>query len=120
MLAVTLVAFGTSLPELVTGLTAIAKGHPGLLVGNIIGANILNVLFVIGASAAASPLRVPVEFFYLHLPVMMVALGLFGLYVKQRRETFLRWQGLLLVTLFVAYYATLMLLMLAGRLKPEA
>ena len=105
VLAVTLIAFGTSLPELVTGVTAIIKGHPELLVGNIVGANILNVLFVVGASAAAAPLRVPVEFFYLHLPVMMIALGLFSLYVTQRGEMFRRWQGLPLVGLFVAYYA---------------
>ncbi|MEM6855763.1 MAG: sodium:calcium antiporter, partial [Planctomycetota bacterium] len=56
VIASTIVALGTSLPELVTGLTAIRKGHPELLVGNVIGADILNVLFVIGVSACAADL----------------------------------------------------------------
>ncbi|MHC4986477.1 MAG: sodium:calcium antiporter, partial [Planctomycetota bacterium] len=74
VLAVTVVALGTSLPELATGLASVIKGHPELLVGNVLGANILNVLFVIGAAATATPLEVPPDFFYLHLPVMLGAM----------------------------------------------
>ena len=55
VLAVTLVAFGTSLPEFVTAVAAVIKGHVDLSVGNIIGADILNVLFVTGAAATAAP-----------------------------------------------------------------
>jgi cation:H+ antiporter len=55
IIAATLVAFGTSLPELVTAITAARKGHGELAVGNIIGADILNVLFVVGVSAAVTP-----------------------------------------------------------------
>jgi cation:H+ antiporter len=119
VLAVTLVAFGTSLPELITAVMAILKGHPELLVGNIVGANILNILFVIGASASAVPLRVPVLFFYLHLPVMLVALILFRAYVTGRSERFRRWQGVPLVVLFVGYYATLMILVSLGVISTE-
>ncbi|MBN1943389.1 MAG: calcium/sodium antiporter [Phycisphaerae bacterium] len=117
VLAVTLVAFGTSLPEFVTAIASILKGHPELLVGNIIGANILNVLFVIGASAAAVPLRVSRPFFYLHLPVMLAALALFRLYVARKNNRFERWQGVPLLLLFGGYYAALFVLVATGVLK---
>ena len=55
IISATLVAFGTSLPELVTAITAVRRGHGELAVGNIIGADILNVLFVAGVSASATP-----------------------------------------------------------------
>ena len=55
IIAATLVAFGTSLPELITAVTAARRGHGDLAVGNIVGADILNVLFVAGAAAAVTP-----------------------------------------------------------------
>lgn len=119
VLAVTLIALGTSLPELVTAIMSILKGHPELLVGNIVGANILNVLFVVGASATAVPLKVPVEFFYLHLPVMMLSLLLFRLYVAWPGERFHRWFGLPLLVLFAGYYTTLLVLVHLGVLRLE-
>jgi len=114
MIAATLVALGTSLPELVVGLTAIRRGHPELLVGNVIGADILNVLFVVGAAAVASPLPV-VEahpspamarvFLYLHLPVMLGVLLLFRVFIFSavRRGSFRRWYGYPLLAIYVGY-----------------
>lgn len=111
VLAVTLVAFGTSVPELATAIASIVKGHPELLIGNVIGADILNVLFVIGASTAATPggLEVHPTFVQLHLPVMMGALGLMGVYIFAGRSRFHRWQGAPLLALYVAYYVVLVL-----------
>src|SRR5690606_605446 len=77
IIAATLIAFGTSLPELVTALMSIRRGAMDLLVGNIIGADILNVLFVAGASAVAAPLLVPDIFFTLHFPAMILVLVVF-------------------------------------------
>jgi cation:H+ antiporter len=76
IIAATLVAFGTSLPEFVTGITAARKGHGELAVGNVIGANILNVLFVVGASAAVTRggLAAPVAFFKIFFPAMLFML----------------------------------------------
>jgi cation:H+ antiporter len=108
ILAATLVAFGTSLPELVTALMAIIRGHPELLVGNIVGADILNVLFVVGASATATPLKVPVDFFYLHLPAMMLALVLLRVYIFTSRDRFHRWQGVPLLLLYVGFVTVLL------------
>ncbi len=112
VIAATLVALGTSLPELVVGLTAIRKGHPELLVGNVIGADILNVLFVIGAAALAMPLAItepgtkqPYIFLWLHLPTMLLMLGLFRLYINRATRTghFSRWMGAPLVVMYVVY-----------------
>jgi cation:H+ antiporter len=112
VVAATLVAVGTSMPEMVVGLASILKGSPELLVGNVIGADILNVLFVVGASAAARPLPViepgtalPEIFLLLHLPVMLVVLALFRVYIFRavRRGSFERWMGYPLLLLYAFY-----------------
>jgi cation:H+ antiporter len=114
VIAATLVALGTSLPELVIGLTSIRKGHGELLVGNVIGADILNVLFVIGASATAANLpiiehgtKVPEIFLYLHLPAMLLILGLFRIFIRSAtgRGHFQRWFGLPLLLIYIVYAA---------------
>lgn len=112
VIAATLVAFGTSLPELVVGMTAIYRGHGELLVGNIIGADILNVLFVVGAAAVARPLfiisenaNVPEILLYLHLPTMLIMITLFMVYISAavRRGSFRKWYGYPLLGLYVTY-----------------
>lgn len=79
IIAATLVAFGTSLPELVTAITAARRGHGELAVGNVVGADILNVLFVAGASAAATPsgLKAGGHFFLVLFPTMLFILLVF-------------------------------------------
>jgi len=116
ILAVSLVAFGTSLPELVTGVTAVAKGHPEIMIGNVIGANILNVLFVVGFAATARPLAVPVTFYLLHFPVMLTILLLFRIYIFSSRRNFRRWQGGLLLGIYTAYIVGLYVLGMGGQL----
>jgi len=61
VIALTFVALGTSLPELVTAITALAKGHSALSLGNIIGANIFNLVLVSGLSITLNPFNLPVE-----------------------------------------------------------
>jgi len=112
VIAATLVALGTSLPELVIGLTSIVKGHKEILVGNIIGADVLNVLFVVGASAVAAPLplleseaSVPDILFRLHLPAMLLILVLFRVFIHfaVKWGSFRRWQGIPLVLIYLFY-----------------
>jgi len=103
VIAATVVALGTSLPELVTAIAAVIKGHPGLLVGNVIGADILNVLFVIGASAAAVPLRVDPIFYWFLIPVMMIVLALLRIWIFFPGGTFRRWQGVPLLGVYVIF-----------------
>ena len=86
IISATLVAFGTSLPELVTAITAVRRGHGALAVGNIIGADILNVLFVAGVSAAATDggLQADGQFFQFLFPAMLFILIVFrvGIFVS--------------------------------------
>ena len=114
VIASTIVALGTSLPELVTGITAIRKKHPELLVGNVIGADILNVLFVIGFSALAADLpildesaRSPAVFLLIPIPTMMIMLVFMRLCIFRATRTghFSRWMGTPLVAMYVAYLA---------------
>ena len=104
VIAATLVAFGTSLPELITAVTAIRKKHPEIVLGNVIGADVLNCLFVIGASAFARPLAVPRTFFLFHFPAMLLILWSFRLFgATARGGVFRRWHGGVLLGLYVAY-----------------
>jgi cation:H+ antiporter len=104
VIAATMVAFGTSLPELMTAIAAIRKGHPEITVGNIVGADVLNVLFVIGAAAAASPLLIPMNFYYFHFPAMLIILYSFRVFISMNREgVFYRWQGFWLLGVYLAY-----------------
>lgn len=79
IVAATIVAFGTSLPELVTAITAVRKNQGELAIGNVIGADILNILFVSGAAAAvtSSGLAAHPVMFRLQFPAMLIILGLF-------------------------------------------
>lgn len=81
LIAATLVALGTSFPELVTGVTAVLKGHGEIAIGNVVGADILNVLFVAGAAASVTPngLAADPHFFTLLFPAMLGILVVFKL-----------------------------------------
>ena len=104
IIAATLVAFGTSLPELVTALTAVRKGHAGLAVGNVIGADILNVLFVAGAAAAVTPagLAAPVQFFRFLFPAMLLILVVFRIGIRFSRDSLKRPFGVVLLGIYCA------------------
>jgi cation:H+ antiporter len=104
VVAATMVALGTSLPELMTAIAAVRKGHPEITVGNIVGADVLNVLFVIGAAAAASPLAVPMNFYYFHFPAMLIILFSFRLFISMNKDgIFHRWQGYWLLGVYLCY-----------------
>ncbi len=107
VIASTIVALGTSLPELVTGMQALRKGHAELLVGNVIGADILNVLFVIGASAVAAPLAIAESpsILYIALPTMMAMLIYFRLCIFKAAKDgyFSKWMGWPLLIGYVAF-----------------
>lgn len=105
IIAATLVAFGTSLPELMTSLTAVRKGHGELAVGNVTGANILNILFVVGSSAAVSKsgLLVSQHFFKLQIPIMLLVLGTFYLFTKRDKDHITKFQGGILLGIYILY-----------------
>ncbi len=72
IIGLTIVACGTSLPELATSLIAAIKKQPDLSVGNIVGSNIFNVLLILGASALISPIQVAPDILFRDVPVMLV------------------------------------------------
>jgi cation:H+ antiporter len=105
IIAATLVAFGTSLPELITAVTAVRKGHGELAVGNIVGADVLNVLFVVGLSASVTKggLIVPVEFYRLQFPAMMIILIAFRIFAKSKNDVISTKEGLFLAGIYLVY-----------------
>jgi cation:H+ antiporter len=104
VIAATMVAFGTSLPELMTAIAAVRKGHPEICVGNVVGADVLNCLFVIGAAATARPLAIPPNFFYFHFPTMLIILYSFRLFISINRDGwFKKWQGVWLLSVYGIY-----------------
>ena len=106
VIAATLVAFGTSLPELMTAISAMRKGQPQIMVGNVVGADVLNCLFVIGAAALARPLAVPVNFFTFHFPAMLLILYSFRVFIAINRDGwFKRWQGGWILGIYLVYLA---------------
>ncbi len=104
IIGATLVAFGTSLPELVTAMTAVKKGYGELAVGNIIGADILNVLFVAGAAATVTEggLAAPAHFFQILFPAMIFILLVFRIGVICCKKELKRSFGVMLLGTYVA------------------
>jgi len=105
VIALTIVAFGTSLPELVTSVQAARRGHGDLAIGNIIGADVLNALFVAGASAAVSAegLAVGMPFFWLSFPTMIAVLLVFRVGILVCRDQLTRGFGIVLLGCYLAY-----------------
>lgn len=107
IIAATLVAFGTSLPELVTVVTASLKGHGELGLGNVVGADILNVLFVAGAAAAVTPngLEASKHFFIIFFPAMLFVLVLLRVALSASKQKIGRVYGILLLLTYIAVTA---------------
>ena len=107
IIGLTLVAGGTSLPELATSITAALKKKPGIAVGNVIGSNLFNIFFVLGCSATVSPLPLG-GITNLDLTVLMASALLFGLVGWFfRKRTITRPEGALMVAGYVVYTAYL-------------
>ena len=100
-IGLTIVALGTSLPELVTSVTAARKGIADIAIGNIVGSNIFNILFVVGLSA----LIIPVPFSAAFLTDMLIALGVaaFLLIVSIPKQKLTRVGGGLMLIGYIAY-----------------
>jgi cation:H+ antiporter len=107
-ISATIVALGTSLPELVTSLIAIRKGEIDLSVGNIIGSNIINIALILGISAIITPIPLAgvVSFDILFL---LGSTFLLLLFISSSRRTILkRWHGIVFVVLYLLYLVILL------------
>ncbi|WP_416172131.1 calcium/sodium antiporter [Actimicrobium sp. CCI2.3] len=107
VVGLTIVAFGTSAPEMAVSTGAVLNGQTDIAIGNVVGSNIFNVLFILGISALVAPLIVHVQLIRQEVPIMigsallLVALGLDG--------TLSWWEGILLLVLMVVYTVFLIL-----------
>jgi cation:H+ antiporter len=105
----TIVAVGTSLPELATAVVAVRKGNTDLAIGNVIGSNIFNIFWVLGLSATISPMDFnPEDNFSIFVNIGCSAV-LFALLFIGKRQTLQKWQGGLLLLAYMAYISYLMI-----------
>ena len=103
LVGLTIVAIGTSLPELVTSITALKKGENQLVIGNVIGSNIFNILFVLGASSAIS--RIPLDSSMLIDVVFMMGVTILCFIFGKTQDKYDKKEGVILIALFIAYMA---------------
>ena len=102
IIALTLVAFGTSIPEVATCVVAIRQGHGALAVGNILGADIMNICWVAGASATANDLKLQREELFFMFPSLFIVV-LSMLLLLRLGYSMTRKKGIILLVLYVAY-----------------
>ncbi|MFB6097566.1 MAG: calcium/sodium antiporter, partial [Salinibacter sp.] len=102
VIGLTVVAIGTSLPELAASMVSTLKQESDMTVGNVLGSNLLNVLFVVGTLAIADPIKVDAETIRLHFPVMIGFCALL-LPLTWTSYKISRVEGALMVTAFVGY-----------------
>ena len=103
----TLLSIGTSLPELATTIVAALRRENELALGNIIGANIFNLTFVLGMPALLSPSAFNVDAFYFSFAVLVAASLLFGIFSLGRKQRLNRGKGIFLLVCFIIYITVL-------------
>ena len=110
VIALTFVALGTSLPELVTAVTSLLKGHGSMSIGNVIGANLFNLVLVSGVSTALAPVKVPESSviaghnasLVLEIPVMLAVMLILTVPAMFKGKLY-RGQGVLLLCIYAAF-----------------
>ena len=106
VIGLTIVAGGTSLPELATSAVAARKGDSGIAIGNVLGSNVFNILMILGLTGIISPMHIQ-NITYIDMAVMVISMALFWLFsfTKLRVE---RWEGCVLIACFLGYITWLM------------
>ena len=110
VIALTFVALGTSLPELVTTITSLRKGHASLGIGNVIGANVFNLVLVSGVAVTLAPFEVPVgnlifghnASLVMDIPIMLTVMLLLTMPALATKKLH-RWQGVVLLCIYAAF-----------------
>ena len=107
LVGLTIVAIGTSLPELVTSVVAALKGEKDIALGNILGSNIFNILLIIGLSSAISPIAVSnnLLFDFIFLIIVTLIIGIMIYFNKKEEKNFGKKEGIILVAFYVFYMA---------------
>lgn len=104
LIGLTIVAFGTSLPELVTSVIAARKGNSDIAIGNIVGSNIFNILFILGTTALITNIPYAMNFNF-DAAIALAALVILFVLVSNKEKTLKRWGGALMLASYAAYFA---------------
>ena len=107
VIGLTIVAIGTSLPELVTSIVATKKGDSGLALGNAIGSNLFNILFILGFSAILSPLHVLNESI-IDCGILLISSILLFIFAKTKQHMS-KLEGIVCIGLYLAYMGYLLI-----------
>lgn len=104
LIGVTIIAVGTSLPEIVTSAMSAMKGYNDIAIGNAVGSNILNIFFILGVSSLVRPLDFDTKLnFDIMVNIGAAALLFLFLYVFNKKHTLSRWHGILFLGLYSVY-----------------
>ena len=106
VIGLTIVAMGTSLPELATSVVSATKGNSGIAIGNVLGSNVFNILFILGVTGVISPLDIK-GITTLDLSVMVIAMILLWLFSFTKLKIS-RWEGAVLTLVFIGYRVMLL------------
>ena len=106
-IGLTIVAIGTSLPELVTSMVAAHKGESDLALGNVVGSNIFNIIFILGFSALLSPMTIDIASLY--DTAILIIVSLLALALMARRMKVTRLQGVIYLLIYVLYFVYILL-----------
>ncbi len=104
-IGLTIVALGTSLPELFTSVTAARKGNADIAIGNIVGSNVFNILFVVGLSALVTP--VPFAANFIFDSIVAIAAGVLLFLCCFKTKALKRWAGIIMLLGYAAYFAVI-------------
>lgn len=107
LIGLTIVAAGTSLPELVTSIVAAKKGDSGLALGNVVGSNIFNILFILGSASALTTINVAPELFI--DTAILIGVTLMMYFLCRSKDKTSRGEGALCVLVYAAYMAYIIL-----------
>lgn len=107
LIGLTIVAFGTSLPELVTSCVAASKKETDIAVGNIVGSNLFNILFVLGTTAVITPVAYVDAFLFDNIVAVLVMVVLWLFVFKNKKLN--RTGGILMVVMYAAYFVKLLI-----------
>jgi cation:H+ antiporter len=107
IIGMTMIAIGTSLPEISTAIVSAVKGHGEIAIGNILGADVLNLLWIIGAAAIVNPIRVNPRTIAFAYPWMLLVVVTMVILMWHRHQL-TRKKGILLMALYVVYFFQLL------------
>ena len=102
VISLSVVALGTSLPELITSLVAIKKNEPNFVIGNIIGSNIINIVLVLGTSVVLSPINIYYNEILISILIFIVT-TLFFSFISFNRKILSKLDGLILFTIYLIF-----------------